>query len=66
MPYQVSEVHRLCSGMVGGVVKIHPKWALEAFKGQVLKEVLNVHLLEVLLKLRVFHFHKEVIVYHST
>ena len=50
--------------MVGGMAEIHPKWALEACKGQVLKEVLHAHLLEVPLKLSLFHVHKEVIGHH--
>ena len=50
--------------MVGGMVEIHPKWAPEACKGQVLKEALDVHLLEVPLKLSLFHVHEEVIGHH--
>ena len=46
------------------MAEIHPKWALEACKGQVLKEVLHAHLLEVPLKLSLFHVHKEVIGHH--
>ena len=40
------------------MVEIHPKWA------QVLKEALDVHLLEVPLKLSLFHVHEEVIGHH--
>ena len=32
---------------VGGMVELHPKWAPEACKGQVLKGVLDANLLEV-------------------